>query len=603
MSTVDTPLKKLAKVLTKDVNIFPNQTIMYQALVIFPSYIFDKNGINDYECQTIKARIRRMEQYVLKSSRTSVQSSDYEVLHKSICQILLNQGSDVEIISDDEQPRNYFSRYMDDSLKSSVSQILNGKRKASFQWLKAYQSCCKNRTRPDISVIVLRIFWMLQYFMVFYGRKQYLLVNAGFFADESVDFCEVYKMEWNMQKKLLNGLKREFGDSISNIQNINDKYFNFQILARVIFDVIYMHYQNFNHTKLERLNHDDIPLYEQSEKVRLKIENDQREFENYVKIYDATTIDRFHICESFSDTNCVAANELGNLYFSGAVLKAQELTTFQINPNYPQAYEYYVKSIQLSQGQYAPACWNAGVIISEYYDGFFPTKEMAQKKAMEYYRMAKNYPPAYNSMAKLMLKKYMTDYKDNKISMADMERGCGEALKLAYMAGEEGWLYGYNVIANFIIRNRKEMNWKETQENIWHHAEFTAQMDLFFFLKKAAKFQNLWAMYQMAVHYYEDRQQDKALEWLKKAGRLNFFPALCKMAVWFQQGEEQKQVLLGLSDKGFGMASYEWAMLNKDNKNVQLYYLQLARNQLCRMRVMDMDTFEKVVKAIEALEY
>lgn len=107
----------------------------------------------------------------------------------------------------------------------------------------------------------------------------------------------------------------------------------------------------------------------------------------------------------------------------------------------------------------------------------------------------------------------------------------------------------------------------------------------------------------MAVHYYEDKQQDKALEWLKKAGRLNFFPALCKMAVWFQQGEEQKQVLLGLSDKGFGMASYEWAVLNKDNKNVQLYYLQLARNQLCRMRVMDMDTFEKVVKAIEALEY
>ncbi len=572
-----TKLKQLALAIAmSDIKIFPNQTIMYQALVALVS---NQNNV-------INGLLLDMKNYV-KSVWENKNTDEFEKLHSEMVRFLTRNP---DITYKNGKKINYYLDLRNsDSLKTSVSDIMTGKRKAMQEWRKEYR-----RNSDNSNVFVHRIFWILQYFFVQYCGENTVRKNE--MVDKETDFIEYYQLNSYASNVIFWKLKSNCKECSHLLEELDDKVGDTRALARIIFEIIFKHY--------ESEDFDDVLSqleYKDDNKYMSNIDLMRKEYFNYVDIYDRTTMDWFHVCQKYATVNSIAATELGNLFFSGAKFRAGEIFSFEIEPDYRKAADLYQKAIYMSEEPYAPACWNMGHMLAEKYTSWDNNKYDINKKAMEYFNLAGEYAPAYNSKAKMILKDTQEKYESEAITYNEAVQCFAEGLIWAYKASEMNWLYGNNIIANFIIQNRNNEYISKMFDDLQQRIGFPQGLSATYFLERSAELMNPWALYMLAEEYIAKGELKKAEEKLLIAKELNYYIAYCPLAIHFYKGEEQKRLLKKASENGCALATFEYAKRFSVNLKEERIYLNHALNQLYALRIMDVNTLKKVCERIEFL--
>lgn len=573
----NTKLKQLAlAIASSDIKIFPNQTVMYQALV---ALVANQNNLLERQLLNIKEYVK----CVWKNENTE----GFDNLHIEMIHFLTQDYRDINI----KELKIIDNRdlHLSDSLKSTVSYIMTGKRKAMPEWKDEY-----NRYSDNSNIFVYRIFWILQYFYAKYCSAD--VTRRNDFFDKDTEYTEYYQLNAYVANSIFWKLKKHCNGCSNLLDEMEDMVGDTRVLARIIFEIIYKHYEGEEFddmlSKLE---------YKEETPYMNDIAHMRKEYDSNVDIYDRTTMDWFHVCEKYSQSNSIAATELGNLYFSGATFKAGEIFSFKIEPDYKKASELFQKAIYMSEKPYAPACWNMGHMLAEKYTLPENIKYDINKKALEYFDMAEDYAPAYNSKAKMILKDTDEKYTAGEINYKKAIQCYAEGLTWAYKASELNWLYGNNIIANFIIDKRNREDAKQFFLDLDEQTGFPYGLSAIYFLERSAKYKNPWALYMLAEEYIAHGEMDKAEDNLLLAKELNFYLAYCPLAIHFYRGEEQKRLLRKASEEGCALATYEYAVRFSSDLKEERRYLNQALNQLYALRVMDGITLKKVCERMEYL--
>ena len=147
----NTKLKQLAlAIASSDIKIFPNQTVMYQVLI---ALVANQNNLLERQLLNIKKYVK----CVWENENTE----DFDNLHVEMIRFFTQDYRDINI----KELKKIDNRdlHLSDSLKSTVSYIMTGKRKAMSEWREEY-----NRYSDNSNIFVYRIFWILQYFYTKY---------------------------------------------------------------------------------------------------------------------------------------------------------------------------------------------------------------------------------------------------------------------------------------------------------------------------------------------------------------------------------------------------------------------------------------------------
>mgnify|MGYP004528764501 CR=1 FL=1 len=435
MNEIDNlPLQAMCKVLVNN-KIFPNQTIAYRTLVVLTAYEIRIN--NKKQKYTTDDLIVQIQEY-LRDGENNIDTKKYYVLHNTIGNVLIN--GEFEFSDKMENREDMLSLSGKENLRSNVNHIVCGKRKISAEWVAEY-----NRNSNNVNIIIHRLFWILQYYLFYYGHhKKEIYRNP---EKEKEKWIEYIVLSTNLRRKILKELKSQCKNYSHFLLEVTTTDFNLLAFSRVLFELIYSQYIfQSKGTLVKELNKEkeDTKFY-----VKQNYEAKRMEYETYINIYDKKTMDWFFVCQKYAPQNFYAAYEVGCIYYSGETFYAGKNNKLKVEVNYLKAMEYYKMAIEQSNPPYPPACWSMGYMLCEdVYYGNMNMKE-AYQKGVYYYDLAGDYAPAFNSKAKLLLKK--TNSEKEKMEYKDVVKNYVDALCMAKKAADMGWLYGNNVIANFII--------------------------------------------------------------------------------------------------------------------------------------------------------
>ncbi len=385
---MSTPLAKLTQIVchSKESAIFKNQVIMYQLLILFSS-----NKLNPaFGTSTTDELIKSVKSFLSERYHNSVKR-DYDSLHRCVFSNITDFPTPTTLHFDSS--RGYtgvFNSYKSPNLNSTVSKRINYKheRKLSSAWLKEWKSKSNN-----IDSFLYRIFWMLQYYCVYYYEKNEFIKNDT--PLELTDCTEFFSLSLKKRRALLKELQNHCSSYSVTLTFCSADSLNFYLLARIFLDIIIAHV-NYTH----QITSSNIPSKISAKPQKITdIKVQKHEYETYLANYGKRTLDRLNILKNFSESNCYAAFELGITFFYGDDLLTGGNNHYIIHPDYRKAIQYFLSAIDNSNPPHAPSCWWIGHILKEKYSSSEETEGLNLQKAKYYFTLAGDYPPAYNSLA------------------------------------------------------------------------------------------------------------------------------------------------------------------------------------------------------------
>lgn len=221
-----TPLKELAKVLVKN-NVFPNQTIMYRALVVLTGYeIRINNKKQNYTTDDLIYGARNYLQHLGDQD-----NGQYDKLHEDIGNVLIN--GDFSLNKKLDNYEDMLSLGGKDSLRSNVNHIICGKRKISGEWIEEFK-----RNNDNTYIIVRRIWWMLQYYFAFYNIRK-----VGVYHNYANQGAEYIILSSQLRRKMYGELQSAGRKYLCCFENMDNECFDMMKLSSIIFETIQAHYR------------------------------------------------------------------------------------------------------------------------------------------------------------------------------------------------------------------------------------------------------------------------------------------------------------------------------------------------------------------------
>lgn len=583
--TAKMPLEILASILV-DNHVFPNQTIMYRTLIVLTAYEIRING--QKQRYTTDDLIPQIQKY-LQVTNEGGNTDEFDHLHEKVGNILVN--GDFHLNKKVENWENMLSLEGKDSLRSNINHILTGKRNISNEWLTEYE-----RNSSAVGVIIRRLFWVLQYYIYFYKYNQehfYRNQDNHRMASDEYIFMSSY-----LKEKILSELKAGCSEHSNILNEIQEKDFNIRSFCRIIFEIIYSHSRIYKQRKyIEKLGNT-------KEEVRVKKTKNhisqRAEYDEKVDIYDNATIDWLAVCRKYASHNFFAAYKLGSVYYTGGTFYAGKSNSIKIETDYMKAMEYYKLSVELSNPPYPRACWAIGYMLCEdVCYGNISNKDVAYKLGMDYYDLAGEYAPAYNSKAKMLLKE--TRENRENLSYDAVVLRYAEAMCMAKKAADMGWLYGNNVIANFILEQIGKQE-EGLLQDVEERVPFRENFDAVYFLKKSADMGNPWGMYKLAIEYLAVNKRESAKRLLHKACSLNYYAAYCTLAIEFETGDRCREQLEDAAEHECALAVYEIAKRYVEDVEKRKKMLYQAMEMVYAQHYVDVLLLDKIMDELNAFQ-
>lgn len=576
-----TPLESLTKIITMqgESMLFKNQAIMYQILVLFSG-----NKLNPvYGVTTTDELIQDIKMY-LHNRYTNLDVSDYEDMHRCVCSNVIGFPSSMNFHAK-EGNISYFTSVDMTNIKANINKIIKGKRNLTHTWISEWK-----KNHNHIEGMLYRIFWLLQYYCVYYGNKDDIVRNKN--ANSSLDCTEYFSFSMNKKRALLNDLKQECMSYSYTLQHLVVESFDFYSFARIILDILVAQMDYYNHTE-----DCHIPTLVMTN-TRDSVANDKQleEFRKFILCYSRKTINYYNMLERYAPTNYYAATELGNLYFYGEeFLCGDKNNNYVLDSDPKKALQYFLMAVNNSAPPYPVACWWIGHIIK---DGFCPGNEDIQK-AKYYFELAKDYVPTYNSLAQLELKEADVLYKGylegrENYSFDQIVNKYVKGIELAGKAADNNWLFANNVIARFIdIHKKDEKLFSAIKEKVKLSVPFEEEAQLLC----SCKYDNPWALHELSLYYIKTEQKEKAFPLLKRAQDLNYNRAFYTLAMHYMTGKEKEAMLKQASTLLYPPASYELAQMYASLKQcdrARLYLLR-AEQQNLALRKVNVELQDKIL--------
>ena len=533
--------------------IFPNQTLFFRTLIIFSS-----NKLNaTYGKKTTDELIPEIQEY-LKCASSNLEK-DMNNLHKCIYYNLLEPTNTIKVFNNNYgYNRKYFS-FSDSSINASnINRTVSGTRSLPSAWVHTFCTCKDN---PES--MIRRIFWLLQYFCVYYCQNESDVIKIIYTAPElemnNSDFRQYFLLTQPYISEIILQLKSKCNTFSPLIKDLSVDNFDLHVLSRIIWDILQKHYKQFQSEKISYTipQTPDVTLISSNHKQRVF-------YDSQVVIYAPKTIDRYHMLTKYAPSNIYAALDLAYIYFYGETFVFEGGSNYyRILPDYKKSAEYCTLAISNSNPPFAPANWLLGHLI---YTGYYSDYEKDPAKlaiAKYYFKKAGDYAPAYNSLAQIYIKEAEAIYAATHNLSDDLISKFIKAIELAGQAADLGWFYGNNVIAYFIDRHSNDNLLLST---IKQSVNLSTPFDYEQQLKDPCKNNNPWALHALATHYVSIGKKEAALPLLNKAISFNYNRAYYTLFSITENEKEAQQLLLKSSALGFPNATFDMALRAKEEK-------------------------------------
>lgn len=267
-------------------------------------------------------------------------------------------------------------------------------------------------------------------------------------------------------------------------------------------------------------------------------ESELKEYNNQIACYGRKNIDRLNVLKRYAASNTLCANELGSIYYFGDTFYSTH-EPFIVEKDLVLAAHYYTYCITADIVN-PSGCWSLGYMIlkGEY---SIPDRERLES-ARELFEKCGEYGPAKNSIAKIERELADNDHKKynellnsknkkNEAELYKLKQSAVEhyvnALNLARIATNYGWLYSYNLIYDILSSNE----FAYFHDEIIKHPEYV-EMDRIDMLRHAADMENSWSMVTLALELMKDgsnvteEAKQEAHKLLVKAAKCNYKRAL-----------------------------------------------------------------------------
>lgn len=588
MSHTTMPLKKLSQILCSKQNnaMFPNQPILF--LVLIP---FSGNHLSpEYGYTTTDDLLPHIKSF-LHDTYHNNPTDRYHFLHECIYNNIT--GNPLPQRYSNGQRPNHFPYYPDYfyDIRSDINKRVCGSRPLPLYWIKEMK-----RNSTNISCLMKRLFWVLQYFFVYYSNPNIIINHA--LSTEDSSFVEYFILNHSATQYLYAKLKASLSDYSDILSVIEPSCLNLYQLCRIIVDILDAQctiYQQNNNCKLPS------PLVSHSlphlSNVKQKII-----FEQYIDIHAPQTLARYQSLEHYAKENYLACLELGTIYFYGEQFaNAEDFTNiynyiyeyqnfFNIKPDFDKALDYFLAAQQMTNPPSPKACW----WIAQIYMNGLSTYGFDWTEAEKYFTLSGNYSPSYEGLGQIYLKKAREKY-DEYLSTASTTH-YDEALDLFVSAIELfdksitcNWVYGYNSIARFLLDFSYSTDLIDTLSSRLHlSVPFTFESIA---LVALTQYQDPWLLTELASYYINNNRLTEAKPLLSKAIQLNYCPARYMYAMYFSSETSKIATLKYLSEKNYLEASYSLADIYYESKNydLALYYINQADKQILTMRKLDVN--------------
>ena len=563
--------------------LFRKQAELFQLLSVFLS-----NNVLDGTTKTTDDILPNLHDYIQATTKLGYNENAFTDLHNTFFQnICLRTPS-----KKDSLPLVLDTSTID---LSNMRRYISGK-----QGLPHGISNELEKQRDSMESVLRRLFWLLQYYTVYYFRRDqnYKNIIPKTIVSVQTNYPEYYSFSSEYANLLYLKLCDHclsFSTTLSHIVSANQ--IDFITLSRIILEVLISHYDH--HTK-RFIMPDAVPF------LKSVTPNDDQLliYQTRIDCFSRNSFDRFNVLLKWADRNYYAAAELGDIYLHGI---DQHITTGcqkEIKRNYQKASEYYMRSIALSSPPYPYACWSyADMLRDKYKDGVDAGDISILETGLDYLIKAGGYPPALNLRANYEM--MIADYRkknDSSFSDDDLKQMYKSALLHAKHAAESGWFYAYSRIAMFLKDHEDDTDTLSFLSTI---PELRDYLDRETLLKRIAEHNSLWAINELAELYISKESPDKAEPLLKRACDLGYNRAFYTMAMHIcRDPETRTDFLRKASEMSYPHASYELAVIyRKRHDNVKaLEYINLANQQMnCWIR-KKFDMADKIVRLKEAIE-
>ncbi len=163
-----------------------------------------------------------------------------------------------------------------------------------------------------------------------------------------------------------------------------------------------------------------------------------------------------------------------------------------------------------------------------------------------------------------------------------------KAINYAGKSAELGWIYGNNVIADFINRHNNDLILLSA---IKQKASISTPFDYEQQLLISSKTNNPWALHALASHYIFMNKIKLALPLLETAVHLNYNRAYYTLSLITDNSDKAHKYLTQSSLLGYPNATYQLAMneLEKNNSDKFFELLLLAKQQNLAQPKIDLE--------------
>ena len=216
--------------------IFPNRVVMFRLLITFSS-----NKLNPVHGKnTTDELIPDIIEY-LKSAHAG-SKKDMRSLHTSIYKNILEPTGPLPTLHIGYGFNRQSLTLTDSSIVAgNINKMVTGSRSMPTDWIRTFSNEQEN---PD--KIIQRIFWLLQYFCVYYCQYDTDIVRIALpqynAALTSSKYPEFFSLTDTYKYELISHLQNECSLFSPLIQTLSVQSFDFHILSQIIFDIIKKHY-------------------------------------------------------------------------------------------------------------------------------------------------------------------------------------------------------------------------------------------------------------------------------------------------------------------------------------------------------------------------
>lgn len=592
-----TPLYALSQALCnkKESRLFNNQVIMYQLLIHFFTVPF-AGYANPYSPSNIDNLIPDIRRYLLfmyshpVNKTPSAETHYFSSMHKFIYDNLVSHNYSKEMAP------FYGKKYLlsvsclsDQGISApNVNHSIKNERALPKEWTRLLQKKSLNYTQ-----LLYRFFWLLQYFFVYYNKELCTINDNDLQNRSSSNFVEYFSLNKDLSTNLYYSLNKYCGSYTDYFVGNTPDSIDFLSLSRIILDVIIKHVRLRNY--VNPFNLDDIPSILNKNKDAITETAQLADFNKYVDGFGGDSYDRYNMLLKFAPTNCYAAQELAENYYWGKTYWIGDNNYFELEQNYEKAAEWYIKAIENSNPPLQGSCWSLAYTLFNMHHKSTKEKEEAEAKALEYLKLAGEYPAAYNLIAWFTFRdaedsfekyKYSPDYYEEILTQFR------SAIHLADRAGKMHWFYGNNQIAIFLTKHKSD---EKLISDLSCKLSLQTPFDVESQLKKAASYNNPWALKHLAMHYFEQGKRDEAFSLFQKAMDSNYNSAFYETAIRFYEtgSKEWNDLLEKASNLSYPEATFALAE-NESNPTKKLSLKELCKQQILAEKHLNTSLLDKL---------